>query len=315
MGGHMIYTLQHYKVDLTLGMSHEKHAIIDKMNAKEYEQYVTKLVKGLDFFKSGTIYTNKRFPGVRQPGEYEIDVAVEMSLGDVASFLLIIECKNWKRPVDRPVIQKLAQTRDAIAAQKAAVVSPVGFSNEAVEVAKVHGIALWVIAEGTWSCIMGMMGPPPWKWEYESLRLGLLESLGITPPEISMEHFISTIVKFSAISSMPEGDAPWRKRKCSYGCVTGSAVTDHASTPGVDNQTALSQIANDMFLHVKQNFNLDDSGIVHAVKTWLLHAEQHIIGLGLSQEKGVAAVQAVVANDSNAFHIATGHILSRRHWI
>ena len=44
------------------------------------------------------------------------------------------------------MIQKLAQTRDAIAAHKAIVCSPSGFTQEAIKVAKAHGIALWVIA-------------------------------------------------------------------------------------------------------------------------------------------------------------------------
>jgi hypothetical protein len=62
--------------------------------------------------------------------------------------LIIIECKNWSRPIDREEIQKLIQTRDAISAHKAAFASPTGYTKEADEVAKANGVALWVIGVG-----------------------------------------------------------------------------------------------------------------------------------------------------------------------
>lgn len=121
-----------------------------KMNAQEYENYVAELVSQLDVFSAAKIYRNKQFEGIRQPGQYEIDIGVEFFLGSSLRFLLIIECKNWGRPIDRPVVQKLIQTRDAISAHKAALVSPVGFTKEAIEVAQSHGVALWTIAEKSW---------------------------------------------------------------------------------------------------------------------------------------------------------------------
>jgi hypothetical protein len=124
------------------------------MDASQYEEFVLELVRQLEFCRNATISRNVKFVGKRQPGQYEIDIAVEVAFGGVARFLLIVECKNWSRPVDRPVVQKLAQTLDAIAAHKAAIASPVGFTKEAIEVAEAHGIALWVIAPGTWSVIM-----------------------------------------------------------------------------------------------------------------------------------------------------------------
>jgi len=116
------------------------------MTPRQFEDYVASVILQLDFLKSGVISRNQRFPGVRQPGQYEIDIAIKVRLSGAFDFLIIVECKNWSRPVDRPVVQKLAQTRDAIAAHKAAVVSPVGFTSEAVEVARANGIALWVLS-------------------------------------------------------------------------------------------------------------------------------------------------------------------------
>ena len=113
------------------------------MTSSEYEQYVTNIVRRFGFCKRAKISNNRRFQGKRQPGEYEIDIAVEVSFSEAIYFLMIIECKYWNRPVDRPVIQALAQTRDAISAHKAVVAAVQGFSKEAISVAEAHGIALW----------------------------------------------------------------------------------------------------------------------------------------------------------------------------
>ena len=119
------------------------------MGTKDYEQFVARVLACLKCFRSATLSRNRRFQGVRQPGSYEVDIALEITLDDVVSIFVIVECKNWRRPVDRPVIQKLVQTRDAIAAHKAAVVSPIGFTPQAIEVARAHGVALWVVTETT----------------------------------------------------------------------------------------------------------------------------------------------------------------------
>ena len=113
------------------------------------------VVRGMSFSHNAEIFTNHRYPGVRQPGNYEIDVSCELWFDESLFFHIIIECKNWERPVDRPQIQKLIQTRDAISAHKAAFASPVGYTREAVEVAKANGVALWVLAEGIFGCAAG----------------------------------------------------------------------------------------------------------------------------------------------------------------
>jgi hypothetical protein len=82
-------------------------------------------VRQFDFWRSATATRNRRFPGVRQPGSYEIDIAFEVFLEPVW-FRLIVECKNHKRRVTRPVVQQL---------EKAAIASPTGFSDEAMQVA------------------------------------------------------------------------------------------------------------------------------------------------------------------------------------
>jgi hypothetical protein len=126
---------------------------VTPLTARQFELYVAELVQTLEFARDGIIYKNKVYSGVRQPGSYEIDVALEVQLAPPLKFTLIVECKNWKRPVDRPVVQKLAQTRDAIGADKAAIASPIGFTKEADEVARTLGIALWVVTLQEWIII------------------------------------------------------------------------------------------------------------------------------------------------------------------
>ena len=157
------------------------------MDASEYEEYVAELTKQLRFCRDAVISRNRKFRGKRQPGNYEVDVAVEVLYGDFLHFLMIIECKNWKRPVDRPVIQKLLQTRDAIAAHKAVVVSPVGFSDEAIAVAEANGVALWVICPGEWIPVTGLGLVFPDQILYSELRWQFLGEFEILPRPLSPE--------------------------------------------------------------------------------------------------------------------------------
>jgi restriction endonuclease len=166
------------------------------MTPREYEAYVEELISGLSLFRGMRVSRNKRFSGMRQPGEYEVDVALEYNFEDKIRMLFIVECKLWSKPIGRDVIQRLVQTRDAIAAHKAIVCSPIGFTKEAVEVAKVHGIALWVIAAKhqnephslTWDVPVSCPSPPEILAAQDviyNLRMALMDIFGCPPEEVS----------------------------------------------------------------------------------------------------------------------------------
>ncbi len=125
------------------------------MDYRLYEKYVAEVIKNLNIFKHAKVYRNRKYSGIHQPGSYEIDISFELFIDNALYFLIIVECKNWKNPVARPQVQKLIQTRDAICAHKADFASPVGYTKEAIEVAKANGIALWVIAESKFSVLEG----------------------------------------------------------------------------------------------------------------------------------------------------------------
>lgn len=160
-----------------------KKNIIKPLTPKEYEAYVAELVRQLDFAKTGRIELNQRLKGVRQPGVYEIDIVLEVQLAESLKFLLIVECKNWKRPVDRPVVQKLAQTRDALSADKAAIASPVGFTEEAYTVARSLGVALWVITLQEWTTV-NAKAVPDFRFNWEAVRQDKNRDWCTSPPNI-----------------------------------------------------------------------------------------------------------------------------------
>lgn len=128
------------------------------MESKQYEKFVADVLKGLSISKNARIYRNRKYAGIRQPGSYEIDIACEVWLDEALFFLIIVECKDWSRPIDRPQIQKLIQTRDAISAHKCAFASPLGYTKEAIDVAKANGVALWVVANGTFNIVLAAGG-------------------------------------------------------------------------------------------------------------------------------------------------------------
>lgn len=101
-------------------------------------------------------------------GQYRIDVTVRFDqLG--AQFLVLVECKDHSRPVEREDVQVLADKVRAAGAQKGMLFSTNGFQRGAVEYARNHGIALVRVIEGALTYETRALpvdgqrpGPPPW---------------------------------------------------------------------------------------------------------------------------------------------------------
>ena len=100
-------------------------------------------------------------------GQYQIDVTARFrALG--VDFLVLVECKDHMRPVEREDVQVLADKKRAAGAQKAILFATNGFQRGALEYARVHGIALVRVLEGaltyeTRSAFQaGPPAPPPW---------------------------------------------------------------------------------------------------------------------------------------------------------
>jgi hypothetical protein len=239
------------------------------MNPFEFEEYVSELVNQLDCFKRAELFRNHRFQGVRQPGFYEIDIAFKVKLSRKINFFFIVECKNWKKPVDRPVIQKLIQTRDAISAHKAAVASAKGFTREAIEVAKIHGIALWVISKPDWHCIMGFMGPPSLFFKQYKRRRKYLRKIGFKLRNNDSKLEFNFVSIYSVYL-----DRFSDKIEFSHVCEHGSAVPPGSNEPGIDPQlatTELAEICGDLMGHETITCEYFTKGIKHSHNIKYIH--------------------------------------------
>jgi hypothetical protein len=283
---------------------------------QEYEDYVERVVREFDFWSRATISRNKRFPGVRQPGSYEIDIAFELSLTDLVTFRLIVECKNYTRPVTRPVVQQLAQTRDAINAQKAAVASPSGFSKEAIEVARNLGIALWVIAQDV--PVNVVMAYDGLRIEilsrvYIQLRAAYLAALGIVPDVLGdidaglMEPTETEALEPSSVNgpSGSHGDSDSRPGWFYRPVQSGSAFFAFEHHPWVDPDRAQAQIM--LWVLSECEASLDEDLVLAGnVQTWKQNAQTWLANLsvaamatfgGFTLEEWDEEVKTLLAND------------------
>jgi hypothetical protein len=242
---------------------------------------------------------------------YEIDIAVELFLSQHVFFRMIVECKNHRRPVTRPVVQQLAQTRDAIAAHKAAIASPTGFSGEAMHVARDLGIALWVMAHDVPTrVIMGLMGPyvSPYTTLYYELRLEYLKLFGIDPagevPVKLLDANQTEPIPDPADDVSPElsarrermfGDV--RKRCAFYRPITvGSAVATPEPEALFDPDCAQAQVTAWALSAVREGLPADAE--IHArIHRWELVARER-----LSEESvAVEAIERIKAGDRDSF--------------
>lgn len=284
------------------------------MTPKEYETYVSTVIRKLKAFKGASIYRNRRFAGIRQPGSYEVDIAFEMLIEDRLSLLFIVECKNWKRVVTRSEVQKLIQTRDAIAAHKAAIVSPVGFSGEAIKVARANGVALWVLAKRKWVVVQALLSffSPLDAPDFFDLRRGLIQRIIQQAPPVSITLAPEPTLRFAdvrparrRVSSMVvnigcsdlyrnEQDACFERILCD-----GGASPDHGYDEILDSDCAQACVAQAI---VECIANLPDlARHQRDFLKWEEDAVQAVRSRGLSEKHARRAVSCVVSNDLDKF--------------
>lgn len=84
---------------------------------------------------------------VADDGRYRIDITARFAALGV-EFLVLVECKDHARPVEREDVQVLADKRRTAGAHKGVLFSTNGFQRGAIEYAQKHGIALVRVLEG-----------------------------------------------------------------------------------------------------------------------------------------------------------------------
>src|SRR5262245_54517289 len=134
------------------------------IDGREFERFVAQALRdlgtGLTDFRLGEQEVVKT-----ADGSYRIDVTARFMALD-AAFVVLVECKDHSRPVEREDVQILADKKRAAGAHKAMLFSTNGFQSGAIEYATHHGIALIRVLEGalTWETrgVGPATPPPPW---------------------------------------------------------------------------------------------------------------------------------------------------------
>ncbi|HVT61288.1 MAG TPA: restriction endonuclease [Thermoanaerobaculia bacterium] len=81
-------------------------------------------------------------------GDYKIDVLVTFSALGGALFIVLVECKRCKRPVERDEILTLYGKVDAVGAHKGIMFSTAGFQKGALEYARAKGLGTALFMDG-----------------------------------------------------------------------------------------------------------------------------------------------------------------------
>lgn len=121
-------------------------ASVFELSPGEYEQAVKAI---LDAAAGGVVaYSSRHLESIAgSDGDYIFDVTARFEALGVA-FLVLVECKRYRRRVERQEVQVLWAKMQSVGAQKGMLFATAGFQQGAVEVAQAHGIALVRLAAG-----------------------------------------------------------------------------------------------------------------------------------------------------------------------
>jgi restriction system protein len=136
-----------------------------RVDGKQFETFVADVLRSLgaelDDFR-----LEEQELVVTDDGRYRIDITVRFTALGV-EFLMLVECKDHARPVEREDVQVLADKKRTAGAHKGVLFSTNGFQRGAIDYAHRHGIALIRVLEGaltyeTRAAGIERMPPPPW---------------------------------------------------------------------------------------------------------------------------------------------------------
>lgn len=118
------------------------------MSPTEFEKYTLFLLDN-QFREKGIERLSIQHDKIKRglDGNYQIDGTIEFYVMGV-KYLVLVECKHYKNPVERKEILALHRKIDSIGAQKGIFVTSSSYQSGAIEYAKKHGIALLAVVEG-----------------------------------------------------------------------------------------------------------------------------------------------------------------------
>lgn len=134
------------------------------VTSEEFESYVISWLKHSAHLNSCSIKHSKHLPG--SGGDYEFDGVVELETFKGAKIIVLIECKRYRRPVEREVLNSFYSKLQDVGAHKAIIFSTSGFQSGALSYAKEKGIACVTFLDGNYNYetkdLSGEHKPPPW---------------------------------------------------------------------------------------------------------------------------------------------------------
>lgn len=138
-----------------------------------------------DLSPSASVTKNDRIMGRNSGVTREIDIAIRKTVGQY-KLLIVIDCKDYKRPVDVKDVEEFMGLAEDVAANKAAMIGATGFTKAAKTRAKKAGIDLHRIIDTEpheWQAYVTM----PALVDYRELTTFNM-TLSSTSPSFSVEY-------------------------------------------------------------------------------------------------------------------------------
>ncbi|MCP4680584.1 MAG: tetratricopeptide repeat protein [Deltaproteobacteria bacterium] len=130
-----------------------------------YELFVKKLYEKLLADEAIEVFHKRNYTGI-SGAVYEIDLSFQFSMAG-ARFLVLIECKNYNKAIERKHVSELVAKMRDIRAQKAVLVSSRGFQRGAFELAQANKVALAKVhRDGEFDPVISSRGPMAHELEY-----------------------------------------------------------------------------------------------------------------------------------------------------
>jgi len=131
---------------------------------KEFEKQVLSWLELIAKINSFSFRHRKNLSGVS--GEYEFDGVVKLEVFRGAEIIILIECKRYRRPIEREKLLSFYSKLQEVRAHKAMFFSTSGFQSGALGYAKNKGIACLTFVNGDFLYETRDYNrnhrPPPW---------------------------------------------------------------------------------------------------------------------------------------------------------
>jgi len=154
--------------------------------------------------------------------DHQVDVLTSHSLG-IHEYLTAIECKHWNRKITKEAVIKAAYIRKEAGISKVVIVTTVGYTPDAVNVAKSEHVELLLLRTPTES---------DWEGRVRNIEI----SISITLPELTKREFITV----NSMENKEWMQGNWCSLKYADGTVTPVRFLEDNFLEGMKHSTSES---------------------------------------------------------------------------